>query len=75
MRVWDVLKPHLITPVLFLGPLYAIWLSGVMPGQRYWSWEMHVRRGLWTWQGIRNVLVVRFCLLSTCRSCGLMGWV
>ncbi|KAF9446382.1 Abi-domain-containing protein [Macrolepiota fuliginosa MF-IS2] len=75
---WDVLKLHLITPVLFFGPLYATWLAGVMPGQRYWSWEFHVRRGLWTWQGIRNVIVAppteeivfRGCILSILHLAG-----
>lgn len=56
--VWMVLRPHFITPVLFFGPLYAMYLSQVLPGQIYWSWELHVRRDLFTWQGIRNVILV-----------------
>lgn len=55
---WRVLRPHLITPVLFLGPLYATFLSQALPGQKYWSWKFHVRRQILSWQGIRNVIVV-----------------
>lgn len=55
---WVVLRSHLVTPVLYLGPLYATYLAGTMPGQKCWSWNMHVRHGLLTWQGIRNIIVV-----------------
>ncbi|KAJ3572907.1 hypothetical protein NP233_g2778 [Leucocoprinus birnbaumii] len=75
---WNVLRPHLITPLLFLGPLYATYLSNVLPGQKYWSWEMNVRRELFSWQGIRNViaappteeLVFRGCTLSVLHLAG-----
>lgn len=60
---WELARPHLITPVLFFGPLYATWLSRTLPGQTFWSWEEHVNQNLWTWQGIRNVLVVRLITL------------
>lgn len=59
LSLWEILRPHLVTPVLFLGPLYAVHLSRAFPGQTWWSWEMNVRRVLCTWQGIRNILVVR----------------
>jgi hypothetical protein len=56
---WEILRPHLVTPVLYLGPLYAIYLSRGFPGQKWWSWETNVRCGLCTWQATRNVFAVR----------------
>jgi hypothetical protein len=56
---WETLRPHLVMPVLYLGPLYAVYLSRALPGQKWWSWEMNVRRGLLTWQATRNVFAVR----------------
>ncbi|KAF5360466.1 hypothetical protein D9756_004540 [Leucocoprinus leucothites] len=77
-KLWKISQPHLITPVLFFGPLYATYLSRVLPGQKYWSWEMNVRREIFSWQGIRNViaappteeLVFRGCILSVLHLAG-----
>jgi len=55
---WKSLRPHLITPVLFFGPLYATFLSQALPGQKYWSWKFHVKAQITSWQGIRNIIVV-----------------
>ena len=56
--LWKSLRPHLITPVLFLGPLYATLLSQALPGQKHWSWKYHVKGQITSWQGIRNIIIV-----------------
>ncbi|KAJ3515823.1 hypothetical protein NLJ89_g1510 [Agrocybe chaxingu] len=64
--------PHLIAPVLFLGPLYGSFLGGELPGQRNWFWKTHVVARLCSVQGIRNYtvaplteeLVFRGCVLA-----------
>ena len=52
------LLPHLITPILFLGPLFSGYLGGQLPFQRNWIWENHVTRRFCTWVGVRNYVVV-----------------
>ena len=56
--LWKSLRPHLITPVLFLGPLYATFLSQALPGQKHWSYKYHVKGQITSWQGIRNIIIV-----------------
>lgn len=50
--------PHLITPLLFLGPLYAQFVHGTLPGQCNWSFQEDVLPLLFSVPGIRNYLVV-----------------
>ncbi|EDR01791.1 uncharacterized protein LACBIDRAFT_332961 [Laccaria bicolor S238N-H82] len=64
--------PHLITPTLFLGPLFSGYLGGQLPFQRNWVWENHVTRRFCTLVGVRNYVVApiteeivfRACILS-----------
>jgi prenyl protein peptidase len=70
-RSW-LIYPHLITPLLFLGPLYSRYLSESLPFQRRWFFRSEVLPIFFTWQGIRNYLlapiteelVFRACVLS-----------
>jgi prenyl protein peptidase len=50
--------PHLITPLLFLGPLYGQFVRGTLPGQCNWSFQEDVLSFLFSVTGIRNYLVV-----------------
>jgi len=63
--LWKSLRPYLITPMLFLGPLYATFLSQALPGQKHWSWKFHVKGQITSWQGIRNIIIV-CCHFRTC---------
>ena len=56
------LYPHLVTPVLFLGPIYAKYLAGYLPSQRYWTFQNDVMSRFFCWQGARNYLFVRIFL-------------
>lgn len=51
------LCPHLITPLLFLGPLYARYLSRSLPFQRFSSFKHDIVPTFVSWQGARNYLV------------------
>jgi prenyl protein peptidase len=62
-RSW-LIYPHLITPLLFLGPLYSRYLSESLPFQRRWFFRSEVLPIFFTWQGIRNYLLVSFLLSS-----------
>lgn len=58
----ESLYPHLVTPVLFLGPLYGIYLGNYLPFQRYWNFQTSIVSRFFCWQGARNYLFVRFLL-------------
>lgn len=49
---------HFITPLLFLGPLYAMYLSSTLPYMHRWSFHDNVVFNFFSWQGIRNYIVV-----------------
>jgi prenyl protein peptidase len=51
------LSPHLITPLLFAGPLYAMYLSKELPFMSDWSYDIDVRCKFFTWQGVRNYIM------------------
>lgn len=55
----DSIYPHLVTPVLFLGPLYAKYLGSTLPFQKLWTFETNVVKKFGSWQGARNFLLVR----------------
>ncbi|TFK68450.1 Abi-domain-containing protein [Pluteus cervinus] len=67
-------KAYLVTPTLFLGPLWAMWLSQSLPGQRFWmlTGPGGLVQQYATWQGFRNYivgpiteeLVFRACVLA-----------
>ncbi len=50
----DALLPHLVTPLLFLGPLYALYLDFSSP----YSTTGSFKDVLFSWQGARNYVVV-----------------
>lgn len=52
----------LVTPVLYLGPLYAMYLQQTLPGQRLWSVDGDLKPLFTSWISIRNYWVVRTCL-------------
>lgn len=54
----ESLFPHLVTPVLFLGPLYASYLGGYLPFQKYWSFRNSIVSRFFSWQGARNYVFV-----------------
>ncbi|RDB15264.1 putative CAAX prenyl protease 2 [Hypsizygus marmoreus] len=74
----DMIFPHLVTPVLFLGPLYAGYLGGHLPLQRNWSFKTDVISKFISWQGVRNYLmapiteelVFRACVLAVYHMSG-----
>jgi len=63
---------HLVTPLLFLGPLYGSYLRGELPFQRNWMWETHIENRFFSVHGLRNYwiapiteeVVFRACVLS-----------
>ena len=48
----------LIAPVLYAGPLYTLYLSQALPFQKYWNLQYKMTTLFWTWQGLRNHIVV-----------------
>lgn len=74
----DVFPVCLVTPILFLGPLYAEYLMGRLPLQRNWSWRRDLLPMITTWQGWRNYLmaplteevVFRACMLAVYHLAG-----
>ncbi|KIM83543.1 hypothetical protein PILCRDRAFT_819168 [Piloderma croceum F 1598] len=70
--------PYLVTPILFLGPLYVRYLSETLPFQRKYSIKYDFVPTFMSWQGIRNYifapiteeLVFRACVLSVYQLSG-----
>lgn len=58
--------PYLIAPLLYLGPLYALYLSETLPFQSAWSVEYHIKPLFMTWQGFRNYVFVSHSLYHHC---------
>jgi len=54
---FDLIYPCLTAPALFLGPLYAYWLSGILPLQSRWSFRFSVVPLVASWQGWRNYIL------------------
>ncbi|KAJ7150659.1 hypothetical protein C8R46DRAFT_914781 [Mycena filopes] len=73
---------YLHAPVLFLGPLYAMFLAGTLPGQSNYSLDHHFFDVFWTWIGLRNYLggplteelVFRACVLAVYSMAGARPW-
>lgn len=69
------LFPHLVIPILFLGPIYTRYLGAYLPFQKNWSYQTCVTHRVFSWQGIRNYvvgpiteeIVFRACVLSVYR--------
>jgi len=55
---WVSLFPHLVTPVLFIGPLYARYVGGSLPFQRDWTFREDFVLNFISWQGARNYVLV-----------------
>lgn len=74
----DSVYPHLITPILFLGPLYAMYLGHHLPFQARWSFQVDVVSKFCSWIGIRNYImapiteeiVFRGCVLAVYHMSG-----
>lgn len=72
------LLPYLVTPILYLGPLYATFLDSKLPFQSRWSWAYDVLPTFNTWVGVRNhffgpiteELVFRACVLAVYHLAG-----
>ena len=72
------LLPYLVTPVLYLGPLYATFLDSKLPFQSGWSWDRDMLPVFNTCVGIRNYffgplteeLVFRACVLAVYHLAG-----
>jgi len=71
--------PYLVTPVLYLGPLYATYLYRKLPLQSQWSAREDVYPVFFTWPGVRNYIfgplteeiVFRACVLAVYHLAGL----
>lgn len=70
--------PYFVTPILYLGPLYATFLDSKLPFQSGWSWDGDVSPVFNTLVGIRNYffgpiteeLVFRACVLAVYHLAG-----
>jgi hypothetical protein len=56
------LYPHLVTPLLFTGPIYVRYLHESLPFQRWWSFRGDILSKFFTLTGIRNYVLVRSLL-------------
>ncbi|TEB27418.1 hypothetical protein FA13DRAFT_1634612 [Coprinellus micaceus] len=59
---------HLVTPVLFLGPLYAMFLGGDLPFQQHWDCEREGAK-FTSWIGIRSYIFAPFTEELVFRAC------
>jgi prenyl protein peptidase len=55
---------YFITPMLYLGPLYALFLEGALPGQTGWTYAGSARPLFASWVAIRNYWMVSCMLVS-----------
>jgi prenyl protein peptidase len=70
--------PYFVTPILYLGPLYATFLDSKLPLQSRWSWGHDVLPVFNNLVGIRNYLfgpiteemVFRGCMLAVYHLAG-----
>ncbi|KAH7885150.1 CAAX protease self-immunity-domain-containing protein [Phlebopus sp. FC_14] len=68
------IQPHLITPTLFLGPLYAHFLLGTLPFQKNWSFHDDVLCFLFSITGIKNYIIAPITEEIVFRACVLTGY-
>ncbi|KIJ27075.1 hypothetical protein M422DRAFT_103622, partial [Sphaerobolus stellatus SS14] len=59
----------LLVPVLYLGPLTAMWFSRGLPLQRNWSFQRDLLSIFKTWIGLRNFVVAPITEEVVFRSC------
>ena len=62
----DTIPAYLVTPALFMGPLYVRYLQGELPF-KCWTFK-DVRDTFFTWTGFRNFVVVRPSVLDVLTS-------
>ncbi|KAH8822584.1 hypothetical protein DL96DRAFT_1618358 [Flagelloscypha sp. PMI_526] len=76
---WSSIGAHLVTPILFLGPLYAShYLERTLPFQKNWSYHWHFKQTFASLVGLRNYIVApiteeivfRACILSVYQLSG-----
>ncbi|KAJ7046329.1 hypothetical protein C8F04DRAFT_1063984 [Mycena alexandri] len=78
----DSIFSCLQTPLLFLGPLYASFLAGNLPGQSGYSINRDFKDVFFTWVGFRNYVwgpfteevVFRACVLAVYAMSGAARW-
>ncbi|KAG9085121.1 hypothetical protein FRC07_013453 [Ceratobasidium sp. 392] len=73
------LRPLLLTPLLYLGPLYSAWLDKSLPFMSDWSYQRDIVQKFASWTGIRNFfmsplteeLVFRSCVIGAAQLAGI----
>ncbi|KAG6856282.1 hypothetical protein H0H87_005892 [Tephrocybe sp. NHM501043] len=65
----DMILPHLLTPVLFIGPLFGMYLGRSLPFQARYSFQVDVVDKFTTWIGIRNYIVAPITEEIVFRAC------
>ncbi|KAG8716893.1 hypothetical protein FRC08_008597 [Ceratobasidium sp. 394] len=73
------LRPLLLTPLLYLGPLYSAWLDESFPFMSDWSYQRDIVKKFASWTGIRNFfmsplteeLVFRSCVIGAAQLAGI----
>jgi prenyl protein peptidase len=58
------LLSYVVTPMLYLGPLYALFLEGALPGQTGWTYAGSARPLFASWVAIRNYWMVSVVIVS-----------
>lgn len=58
LNIWGVLRPHLLAPLLYIGPLYMMLLESTLPFQSRWDFKSDVVEKFTSWQGLRNFSIV-----------------
>ncbi|KAL4070050.1 CAAX protease self-immunity-domain-containing protein [Scleroderma yunnanense] len=66
--------PLFVTPVLYLGPLYACFLGQTLPLQRNWSFQEDVLSFFFSITGVRNFLVAPITEEIVFRACVLSAY-
>ncbi|KAJ1306143.1 hypothetical protein OPQ81_010854 [Rhizoctonia solani] len=74
-----VSRPLLLTPLLYLGPLYTAWLDKSLPFMENWWYKRDVVDRFASWTGARNYflsplteeLVFRSCIVGTAKLAGI----
>lgn len=68
------LLPFLVTPVLYLGPLYSRFLVGTLPFQRNWTYQEDFVSVFFSVTGIRNYVVAPITEEVVFRACVLSAY-
>ncbi|THH18607.1 hypothetical protein EW146_g2429 [Bondarzewia mesenterica] len=60
---------YLVTPALYLGPLYVRYLGKELPFMKRWTFKEHILDTFFTWKGFRNFIVGPITEELVWRSC------